>query len=104
MMFWNPILFITAAVLLLYGAHERWLTGAEVVLGFGLLGIPYLTRGDEMSMGSHARFASVVAVNYLVMGRLLARAPALVTIAAFVVSSVLLSMWCALFAVGYLIC
>jgi hypothetical protein len=69
--FWNPILFVLALVLLLLGDWKRWLSGSESILGAGLLAIPYLTRSFEMSMASHGRFAAVVVVNYLVIGRLL---------------------------------
>jgi hypothetical protein len=104
LMFWNPILFVAAAFLLLYGARKRWLTASEVLLGVGLLGIPYVTRGYEMSMGSQARFAAVVVVNYLVIGRFLAQRSPLVANAACVLASMLLCTWSALFAAGgYLI-
>jgi hypothetical protein len=100
LMFWNPILFVAAAGLLLYGARKRWLTASEVLLGVGLLAIPYLTRGYEMAMGSHARFAAVVVVNYLVIGRFLAQHSPLLTNAVLVASSILLCTWSALFAAG----
>src|SRR5207249_2578411 len=61
--FWNPPLFIIAAALLALGACRRWLPGPEVVLGVGLLVIPYVTRAHEMSMGSHGRFGAVVIGN-----------------------------------------
>jgi hypothetical protein len=70
LIFWNPILFVLAVALLAWGGRKRWLTGNELVLGAALLAIPYLTRGFEMSMASHGRFAAVVVVNYLVLGRM----------------------------------
>jgi hypothetical protein len=79
--FWNPILFVLAAALLVLGGWKRWLTGSELILGACLLAIPYVTRGYEMSMASHGRFAAVVVVNYLVIGRILARASPLVVAA-----------------------
>ena len=82
--FWNPILFLLAGVLLVWGGRKRLLTGSELVLGAALLAIPYLTRSFEMSMASHGRFAAVVVVNYLVLGRMLARTSPLV-VAAFCV-------------------
>ena len=36
--------------------YRGWFTKPETILGIGLLLIPYVTRGDEMSMGSQARF------------------------------------------------
>jgi hypothetical protein len=100
MMFWNPILFSAAAAMLICGARTRWLNKHELLLGVGLLGIPYVTRSYEMSMGAHARFAAVVVINYLVLGRLLARAPALLTSAFCAVCATLLCVWTALFAAG----
>jgi hypothetical protein len=78
LIFWNPILFVLAVVLLAWGGRKRWLTVSEVILGTVLLAIPYLARGFEMSMASHGRFAAVVVVNYLVLGRMLARSAPLV--------------------------
>jgi hypothetical protein len=99
-MFWNPILYIVAAVLLTYGAVRGWLCGEEVVLGVGLLGIPYLARSYEMSMASHARFAAVVVCDFLVIGRLLGAAPRPVVYAVVATCAVLLCTWSALFAGG----
>jgi|SRR5579884_1481298 len=76
--FWNPILFLLSGAQLAWGGWKRWLTGYEIVLGAILLTMPYTARGFEMSMASHGRFAAVVAVNYLVLGRMLARSPPLV--------------------------
>lgn len=76
--FWNPLLFLLAAVLLAWGGKKRWLAGSELILGTFFLAIPYVTRAFEMSMASHGRFAAVVVVNYLVLGRLLARSSSLV--------------------------
>jgi hypothetical protein len=79
--FGNPILFLLAIALLAWGGWKRWLTGHELILGAGLLAIPYATRAFEMSMASHGRFAAVVVVNYLVLGRMLARSSPLVVAA-----------------------
>ncbi|MGH7168878.1 MAG: hypothetical protein ACRELG_01185 [Gemmataceae bacterium] len=75
--FWNPIVFVLAGALLVLGGWKRWLNGSELVLGACLLAIPYLTRSYEMSMGSHGRFAAVVVVNYLVIGRKMRRSSAM---------------------------
>jgi hypothetical protein len=73
-MFWNPILFLLAAALLGLSRWKRWLTGSELFLGTLLLVIPYLARAYEMSMASHGRFAALVVVNLLVIGRIFAAA------------------------------
>lgn len=75
LIFWNPLFFLLAALLLIIGRLKGWLTGAEAVLGAGLLGIPYLTRAHEMSMVSHARFAAMVVPSYIVLARIACRLP-----------------------------
>ena len=69
---WNPVLFAFAGILVWVGRRNRWLTWPEVAASVALLAIPYATRAYEMSMASHARFASLVMVQYLVLGRLFA--------------------------------
>jgi hypothetical protein len=100
--FWNPILFIFASALLTVGAGCRWITGPELVLGVGLLIMPYCTRAYEMSMASHGRFAAVVISNYLVMGRLLATLPVPVACVVVSVSAVVLVQRAVLYTAGYL--
>ena len=95
--FWNPILFVLAGVLLAWGGWKRWLTGSELVLGAGLLAIPYVTRSYEMSMGGHGRFAAVVVVNYLAIGRILGRFPPLVRTAFCVALALLLFIFTSLY-------
>jgi hypothetical protein len=99
--FWNPVLFVTSAALVAWGAWRKWLTGPEVVLGAALLAIPYLTRAYEMSMASHARFAAAVVVIYPMLGRLLAALPPPAACVAVSLSAVLLSYWTALYTAGY---
>ena len=103
LIFWNPILFVLSAVLLLLGGLKRWLTGYELVLGACLLAIPYLTRSFEMSMVSHGRFAAVVVVNYLVIGRLLTRLPPQAVAAIFACLAMFLCLITSLYTVNYLI-
>ncbi len=100
--FWNPILFVAAFILVLFGAAKSWLSGPEIVLSLGLLGIPYVTRAYENSMDSHARFAAVVLPAYLVLGRLLQSRPDWVKWSVIGILSVMLMSWSALFAAGYL--
>lgn len=102
MFFWNPIFFVAALALILVGTAKSWLTGSEIVLSLGLLGIPYVTRAYEMNMASHARFAAIVVPAYLVLGRILRAQPEWLTWAAFGILSVMLMTWSALFSAGYL--
>jgi hypothetical protein len=99
--FWNPVLFLTSAGLVIYGTCRRWLTGPESVLGAFLVAIPYVTRSYEMSMASHARFGAAVVVIYPVLGRMLRAWPA--PIAAITVSycALLMMTWVALYVSGH---
>jgi hypothetical protein len=99
--FWNPVVFLASAGLVALGACRKWLTGAEVVLGASLLAIPYLTRSYEMSMASHARFATAVVVIYPVLGRLLDGLPPAMAASAAALSGGLLLCWTALYTAGY---
>ncbi len=103
LIFWNPVLFVLAWALLGLGGWKRWLTGSELVLGMTLLAIPYLTRSYEMSMAAHGRFAAVVVVNYLVIGRLLARVSPLVMAAVYAVFALGICLLTALYATNHLI-
>lgn len=102
--FWNPILFLVAVVAVVGGWLRGWLTFFEAALGVGLLLIPYVTRADEMSMGSHARFAAVVIPAYLVLARMLGRLPAAVVWIVFASLAVSLVLWSALFAAHWALC
>lgn len=99
--FWNPVLFIACSVLVAVGAYRAWLTGPEIVLGVGLLLIPYVTRAYEMSMASHARFSIVVVPMFIVLGRLLASWPQAVSAALCALSACLMMCWTALYVAGY---
>lgn len=97
----NPIYFLGAAVLLGVGAGKGWLTRSEWLLGAGLLGIPYVTRCHEMCMVSGARFASVAIPIYLVAGHLLQKLPRPLRILGLTLSSLLLGLYAAKFALEY---
>jgi hypothetical protein len=96
--FWNPILFALALAAVGLGWRRGWLNGPEAVLGLGLLVIPYVSRADEWSMLSQARFASVALPAFVVLGRLVARLPAAARWALFAALSAVLGLWTALFA------
>ncbi len=102
-MFWNPILFVIAAALVTVGAWKSWLSRSEGILAALLLLIPYLTRAYEMSMASHARFAAVVAVNYLVLGRLSAQTGSLLRIAFCGILGTFLALFTSLYVGIYLV-
>lgn len=97
--FWNPVFFAGAMVATAVAWRRGWLTRPEAVLGFGLLLIPYLTRGDELSMACQARFAAVAVPVYVVLGRLVAARPA-AGWAAFGPMGAVLALWTAGFCAG----
>ncbi|MBN9118921.1 MAG: hypothetical protein J0I06_07140, partial [Planctomycetes bacterium] len=99
--FWNPLLFVGAAVAVGGGWYRRHLTAPEGVLGLGLLLVPYLSRADEMSMVSHARFAAVVLPAHVILGRALAGARGAVRWGTFAAMATLLALWTALFALAW---
>jgi hypothetical protein len=97
----NPIYFGITAVLVAIGAFKRWLNCYETLLGFGLLLIPYVTRGYDNSMFSTGRFAAVVFPVYLVMGHIFKRSPSLALPLFVSISSFMLGAYSALFAADY---
>jgi hypothetical protein len=102
--FWDPLLFVVALVAVGVGWYRGWLTHAEAALGLGLLLVPYVTRADELSMGSHARFAAVVVPAYVVLGRALSRLPTFISWAVFATLAPVLALWTALFAASWPLC
>lgn len=101
LLFWNPILYLFSWLLIALGAWKRWLNGPEIVLSFSLLLIPYVTRAYDMSMASHARFASVVVPQYFVIGCLLSRVPLPVAWGVCTMFGAVLFAWSGLFAANY---
>ena len=69
----NPVYFVLVATAVLWGWRARWLTPAEVLLGLGLLLVPYLSRAYPSSMISFGRFSAVAVPAYLVLGHWLGR-------------------------------
>jgi hypothetical protein len=97
----NPLYFLGALGLFGLGIWRGWLTRYEVLLTAGLLGIPYAMNAYETQLVSMARYDSVAAPLYLVLGRLLARlAPALLAMVA-ALGGFFLAAYAALFATGY---
>lgn len=99
--FWNPICFVTAVGLVVFGGAKRWLDRYELTLAAGLLSIPYLTRGYDFGMCSQARFTVVCFPIYIVLGRLLATLPEAWRISLVVLMAGQMCAWAALFAAGY---
>jgi hypothetical protein len=104
LLFWNPILFAIAVVAVIVGWRRGWLAAHEAILGLGLLLIPYATRADEMSMGSHARFAAVAIPAYVVIGRMLERLSAPARWLVLAALAALMTLWAALFAACWPLC
>ena len=101
LLFWNPIFYLFSWFMIALGWWKRWLNGTEIVLSLGLLLIPYVTRGYEMSMASHARFAAVVIPQYFVLGKLFAMLPQAIAGCLCALMGMVLGLWTALFVAGY---
>lgn len=99
----NPAIFAFAALAVAYGAYRRWLNAREILLAAGLLLIPYVTKGYDHSMYSMGRFAVVVIPMYLTMANILVRVPGAVAAVILSVSGLMLVLYTAQYAAGYLI-
>lgn len=97
----NPIYFLLAVALVAYGAHRRWLNAHEVLLSAGLILIPYVTRSYEMAMASQARYVASAFPMYIVMGELLRRIPSPWQSLIVAPAAVLMAIYAALFAAGF---
>lgn len=102
--FFDPLYFVAAVLLVSIGRLQRWLNGYEFLLAAGLLLIPYITKGYEMTMSSQARYTTVVFPIYIVLGELLGRAAAWwVTVAFFAVCAVYFLIYSAMWAAGHVV-
>jgi hypothetical protein len=99
----NPIYFVVAVSLVVLGVRRKWLNEYEVLLSVGLITIPYVTRSYEMAMSSQGRFMAVVFPMYIVMGELLRRIPAPWQSLIIAPAAVLMAIYAALFAAGYVV-
>jgi hypothetical protein len=97
----NPLYFVAAVLLLIVGKKQRLLNTREMMLGSGLLLIPYITRSYEMCFCSMGRFSAVAVPIYIVLGHLLWRLPPGVAAALLAVSGLLMALYAALFGAGY---
>lgn len=99
--FWNPILYMFSWVLIGIGVFNKWLKDYEILLSVLLLLIPYVTRGFEMSMASHARFAAIAVPQYYVLGRLFASIPYTIVSSICGILCLLMGFWTAMFCAGF---
>jgi hypothetical protein len=99
--FFNPIYFVLTVGLVILGGFKRWLTRYELLLSAGLLLIPYVTKGYENGMLSHARFAAVVFPAYIVLGQLLSRVPRAVAVVFLFACAGVLGWYTHQFAAGH---
>jgi hypothetical protein len=97
----NPVILLSAILLIIVGTSAGWLTRYEIVLVAGLVVIPYATRAYEMSMASTGRFVAVIFPIYLVLGNLLGRAPLALATTTLAASGFFLGAYSALFICGY---
>jgi hypothetical protein len=95
--FWNPAVFMVALAAVGFGWWRGWLNRTEAMLGLGLILIPYVSRGHDMSMASQSRFISVALPAFVVFGQVVSRCPAAVSGALFAIMGSLLTVWAAMF-------
>jgi len=99
----NPIYFLLGVGLVIVGRLKKYLNAKETVLASLLILIPYLTRGFEMCMLSQGRFIAAVFPIYLVIGQLLSRCPPPVAAIILCFSAVVMAVYAAEFAAGYML-
>jgi hypothetical protein len=101
--FFEPLYFVAAVMTVCVGAQKRWLNGYEVLLAAGLLFIPYVTKGYEMTMASQARFTTVVFPIYIVLGEMVVRVPWWAAVAFFAACGTYLAIYSAMWAGGHVL-
>lgn len=100
--FINVPYFCGSVALVSLGWWRGWLNRYDLWLSTLLLLIPYITKGYDNAMLGHARYASVVAPVYLVMGHVLTDCPSVVRQLLAAMSGMLLAFYSALFAAWYI--
>lgn len=101
--FANPVFFLAAVGLLLYGVWRRWLTSEETSFAAMLLLIPYCSRSYEMGMGSMGRFVVIVFPMHQVLALLMLRLSGPMRAAFLALSGFFLAAYSGLYAAGYAI-
>lgn len=91
--FFNPLFFCLALTAICFGTWKKILNVYEVVISFGLLAIPYVTRAYEMNMSSQGRFTLVIVPMFLVFARFLDRSNTWIKVSAIGASSLLLFLF-----------
>ncbi len=98
----NPLLFV-AAVLMLWGSFRGgWIDRSEAAVAFGLVSVPYVTRGYEMCMASQGRYLMPVIPLYLGIATFLSQRSKTFVTAYFVVSGAFLVIYAFGFSFGFL--
>ncbi|MGE0606788.1 MAG: hypothetical protein AB7O62_06645 [Pirellulales bacterium] len=101
--FANPIYFVLALGMLIWGCKRRWIDTGELLLGLGLLAIPYVSKSYDMAFAGMGRFVASVVPLHFVFGHILARMPGPLAATVAALSAGLLAAYAALFAAGYTI-
>jgi hypothetical protein len=99
--FANPLYFLLIVALVGVGWRRKWLDRYDLAASAGLLAIPYFTRGYDIGMNSHARYAAVAFPAYLVAGHLFPQMPAGWGGALLGVCGWFPGMYAALYSIGY---
>lgn len=99
--FANPFYYVGAWLAIGIGWRKRWLNTEEVLLGVGLLAIPYIMQAYAHFMAAEARYASVVFPQYIVAARLLLVLPEFARASVLAVMAFFLGCYSALFCAWY---
>ena len=100
--FANAFYFLLSASMIAVGYWRGWLTRYEILLAVPLLAIPYFTRGYDVAMAAHARYAAGVFPVYIVIGQLLSRIPQVMTAGVLSLCGFFLGLYSAMFSAWYL--
>lgn len=101
MQFANPLFFMLAAGLVVFGAARRWIDCYDGSFAIALLAIPYALQSYPSMMQSHARYAAVAFPIYIVLGRMLSQLPQPAATAILSISACALAMYAAMFSAWY---
>ena len=94
----DPIVFLMAGALIVFGQRRRLLSPGETIVSAALLATSYISIGYESYMRSQGRYAAAIVPIYLVIGHLLARYPATVPPVLIVFSTLFFVYLCLFFS------
>lgn len=101
MQFANPLFILLAWGTIVHGARRRQLTMHEVLLSIGLLAVPYFMHSYRGCCAAGGRYTSVVFPFYIVLGHWLSRCPRVGRTLIYLIFTVYLAFFSAMFVQWY---